>query len=567
MKKTRDEKLHDKFVEKMSSFLKEGINKDIADSFHRGQNSYLRLDRLESSSFDESWIKAIEDVIFDLSEIVKNPRENTKTTGDITPVELAKKTTGESVQHLASHTQYIKEVDDLGNVVPSKILSFTKEDNILTYENRFIATFIRKLMLFVEKRYEFALRFSRLHDEEILFLKSKSTVEGADVEIETKVRVSSSSETATAKENSAYFARIAEIREYILYLYNSPFMKAFKTEHNVRNPILRTNIIRKNPKYRHCYEVYRYIESYSTLGVSYKMDEQYSLFSEEELRKLDYTLVASYLSVRGKDKSVETKGSVKEYKPRILTSLDDEAFLYGPYLRGPIEFVRVDEGYREYLRRLSSQELPAHPTKAEKAYYADEYQAKRDEKEFEKEADALLRRKEKEARDFEKKADEIEAERLDQKKRCEELVGVLLEKEQHDYLTRIRREIVMVGKAASEGKEFDPKSLPERFLTSYDEDLTDGETAPFEGGALRPYTMEELDKANKKAAQIDENSPQNPPKKQTDPAKGRFILKTVRGYYAGKEKYSQEEKDAMVFTDFAAALSMKERIGGKVIKR
>ena len=152
MKKTRDEKLHDKFVEKMSSFLKEGVNKDIADSFHRGQNSYLRLDRLESSSFDESWIKAIEDVIFDLSEIVKNPRENTKTTGDITPVELAKKTTGESVQHLASHTQYIKEVDDLGNVVPSKILSFTKEDNILTYENRFIATFIRKLMLFVEKR-------------------------------------------------------------------------------------------------------------------------------------------------------------------------------------------------------------------------------------------------------------------------------------------------------------------------------------------------------------------------------------------------------------------------------
>ena len=56
-----------------------------------------------------------------------------------------------------------------------------------------------------------------------------------------------------------------------------------------------------------------------------------------------------------------------------------------------IEFVRVDEGYREYLRRLSSQELPAHPNKAEKAYYADEYQAKRDEKEFEKERQQLLK--------------------------------------------------------------------------------------------------------------------------------------------------------------------------------
>ena len=51
--------------------------------------------------------------------------------------------------------KYIKEVDEYGNVIPSKLLSMYADDDIHTYENRFIATFIRKLVLFVEKRFEY----------------------------------------------------------------------------------------------------------------------------------------------------------------------------------------------------------------------------------------------------------------------------------------------------------------------------------------------------------------------------------------------------------------------------
>ena len=445
--KSRDKKLYEEYVGMMKSILKNQDEKEIIAGLSRGKNKYLRLDRVESSSFDSSWIDRIEGVIYDLGEIVKNPRQNTKSTSDLSPIELAKKINGESVQHLASHTQYIKEVDEFGNVVPSKILSFSNEDNILTYENRFIATFIRKLMLFVEKRYEFALHFAELHDEEVLYLKNHSFIGSSEIEIETKVKVKSVSDTDVSQLNSKYFHRISEMRNYILYYYNSPFMRLFKTENNVRNPILQTNIIRKNLKYHHCYEVYRYIESYSQFGVSYRMDEKYSDFTPAELKELHYSLYASYLALQGKDKSKNTKGAVKEYKPRILTSSDDEEFIYGPYLQGPVQFVRVDEGYRKYLERLLPKDLPLHPTKREREYYEDEYQARKDIKEFDKERDALIRRKERDERRFNKVAEDIVEMRSKAASDLARREKEVIQKEETDILNAIRAEIVATAHA------------------------------------------------------------------------------------------------------------------------
>ena len=347
----------------MRKIIKGDRESEIFASLAHGKNSYLRLDRIESSSFDRRWIDMIEDVIFDLGDIIANPRLNTKVEGNLVPVELARKTNAESVQHLASHTQYIKEVDEYGNVIPSKLLTIVADDDIKTYENRFIATFVRRLVLFIEKRYEFVSKFAELHNEEILYFKNKSVVDGATVEIETKIKVSHKSDDKLSLESNAYVAKIKELRDYILYFYSSPFMKALKTEKDVRNPIIQTNIIRKNPKYHHCYEVYRFIETYEHLGVSYQMDENYSLFTNDEMNELNQTLFANYITLKGKDRSKEAKVDSKIYKPKVLTSLDDESFVYGPLLSGPISFVRVDEPYQEYLDSKLKKDLPEKPSK------------------------------------------------------------------------------------------------------------------------------------------------------------------------------------------------------------
>ena len=492
MKKETQRQINRTYHTRIKNMLKGSTEREIFESLAAGKNTYLRLDRLQSSSFDVSWIEEIENVIFDLGEIIANPRQNTKTVGNIVPVELARKTGAESVQHLASHTQYIKEIDEYGNVIPSKIMTMVSEDDLHTYENRFIATLVRRLLLFVEKRYEIVSEFAELRNEEILMFKNKSVVNGAEVEIETKVKVSYKSDDEQALKSNAYIERIAQIREYILYFYNSQFMRQLKTERDVRNPILQTNIIRKNPKYHHCYEVYRFIETYDRLGVNYKVDENYSIFNEEELNELNHTLFANYITLRGKDLSDNHKTNTRIYKPRILTSMDDEEFIYGPYLKGPISFVRVDEPYQDYLDSKLRKDLPLHPTKKEKEYYADEYEARRENKEDLKEKNNLLKRKNKELLAFEKSVQKILKEREEARLKLLELEKQIISKEESELLAKAREEIIAASRM--DQKQVDEalvKQEEERKLAEIRESIAHTKVVEPSHPESKPVTYEE----------------------------------------------------------------------------
>ena len=469
----------------MRSLTRAGRERDILAALASGKNTYMRMDRLESSSFDSSWIDEIEGVIFDLGQIISNPRLNTKAEGTIVPVELARKTSAESVQHLASHTQYVKEIDEYGNVVPSKIMTMINEDDVKTYENRFIATFVRRLILFIEKRYEFVSNFAELHDEQVLMFKNKSIVDGAEVEIETKIRINHKSDDEVSLKSNEYVERIRQMRQYILYYYNSDFMKKFKTEKDVHNPILQTNIIRKNPLYHHCYEVYRFIERYEHLGVHYKVDEQYSVFNAQEIAEINNTLFANYITLKGKERSQVSKGSVKQYKPKIITSPDDDAFVYGSLYAGPIEFLRTDKAYQDYLDNKVRKDIPPRPTKREKEYYAEEYEVKAQVKEDLKQKNELIKRKTKEINAFNKAAIKIEQERELARLALLEQEKQVIKQEEDDLLTAARNEIIAASIADQDDarkEEFRSKikaikvvepSHPKQKAVTYDEAVLD----------------------------------------------------------------------------------------------
>ena len=86
----------------------------ISSDLKEGKNMYLRFNRTEKSSYDMTWVKRIEDAIPSIDEIIKNPKITTKTVTNVVPIELAKKTTSESIQHLATHSQYVKDIDKDG---------------------------------------------------------------------------------------------------------------------------------------------------------------------------------------------------------------------------------------------------------------------------------------------------------------------------------------------------------------------------------------------------------------------------------------------------------------------
>lgn len=456
---TNNEKLYKKYLQKMESLHRQNnVSKDIFNAFLNGKNSYLRLTRSESSHFDPSWIKVIEDCLYDLGDIVNNPKQVTKTESDIVPVELAKKINGESVTHLASHTQYIKDITDSGDVVPSKILSHFNEDDIHTYENRFIATFIRRLVLFIQKRYDFVLKTIPDYVDEVMIIKNSTVVNGQTVDIETKIRVKKESDDDVSVAAKAYAERIKTMMEYVVYYYNSPFMKKLKTEKDVRKPILQTNIIRKNPKYRKCYETFTFIEKYDSLGVTYKVDEKYTNFTQKDREEINNLFLSSYLAMKDTTNYNKVKTNNKVYKPKIRSSIDDEHFVFGELYKGPIEFVRVDEEYRKYLQSQIRTDLPQHPTRVEKEYYADDYRRNREIKEELKEIERLLARKQREIAKFEKQIAKIIAEREREEAELARLMLLAKEEEEQRRIELKRQEII----AAAKQKEEEMRELLEK---------------------------------------------------------------------------------------------------------
>jgi len=400
------QKLQRKFVNRTKSIFDEKNGRDIFDTISRGKNSYLRMDRYESSFMDLSWIKEVEDCIPELEQIVNNPRRVIATTSDVVAVEKARKTTNESVIHLASHTQFVKEVKEDGEVIPSKILNISNEDYFIIYENKFIATLIRHLLSFVEKRYQYIVNFAPLKDAEVLYMKSNSIIDGCEAEIETKIKFTKPPSDDYSEKSKIFLLRIEEVRKHLRFFANSEFMRLLRNERDVRNPILQTNIIRKNPIYRKCYRLWLFLEKYVKSGIDVKVEERVSQLSKKEIKELNEVLFANFIALKGKEPSKEiASDKERTYSPHILNTLDDDVFIFGPYYDGPLEFIRVDQKYLDFINR--PKEVDAHPTKAVAEYNKDEYEKNKEIRETAKEIEALKRRREAEAKAYLKATQEL----------------------------------------------------------------------------------------------------------------------------------------------------------------
>lgn len=412
--------------------------KDILNCLKTGSNSFLRVSRTENTAFDMSWIKEIEKAIPSIDEIIKNPRINTKNVTNVVPIELAKKTNSESIQHLATHSQYVKEIDENGDVIPSKILNIEAEDNYLTYENKFIATLIRRLVIFVEKRYEYIIKYSPLKDYDIMYVKNRSVINGVEYIVESKVIASKISESQSDKNISGheFVKKVNLIRKYIKYFYASSFMKKFKNEKNVRSPIIQTNIIRKNPRYRKCYELYKFIERYDKLGVNFLIKEDYKDFDEKTKKEMYNLTLANVLTLKGNDAKYKIKSKKKIKKPKVLTTVDDDVFTFYPIGEDP-EFIRVDEKYLDY-KSANTETLKKKPKMPERKFAIGNYLKKGKVDKDKKRRDELLKRKKAEAIQFEKEQKLLLAEQEKEIARQKALLEKEEERRRQDELEKAR---------------------------------------------------------------------------------------------------------------------------------
>ena len=416
--------------------------KELYTALSNGQNSYLRFDRFESSAMDMTWVKQIEEAIPDLNEIVNNPKRTIQTLAEVVEIEKVKKTSRESVQHLASHSQFVKTIDEDGNVTPSKILNVYNDDFFAIYENKFVATLLRRLFIFVEKRYDYIIHQATLRDVEMLYFKNKTNIDGSEIEIETKIRYSKPSLDDADEKLAKMIKRINDIRRYLRFFGNSEFMRILHRERDVRNPILQTNIIRKNPKYRHCYHLWQFINSYNEAGVEVKVEENFSKLTEEDLKEINKVLVMNFLTLKGRDAPKE-EAKPKIYRPRILRTYDDEMYNPGPSFDAPVEFIRVDEKYRQYMDTL--RDLNPHPTRAYQEYMKDEYAENKFKREDTAQTESLIKRSENEFKKYEKNQEELIQKEKEDWEMISDLAEQAIQEEQEERLQNLRDQLAYKG--------------------------------------------------------------------------------------------------------------------------
>ncbi|MBQ7728268.1 MAG: hypothetical protein IJT60_06825 [Clostridia bacterium] len=306
-----------------------GIYAEIADALAGGNATVKLSKKLMLRSIDEIWINTIEDCLVALDELIRNPSRFIEETEEVLPIELTKKITSRSVQHLSQHTDYISKVEG-DTVTPSKILNVFRDDSMMTYENKFLNTIINRLYYFVHKRYEIGKKQGV--DESVTEMSFEDTFLHGEMRGNVKISVQLSEKVYEKPDvkNTTYsqglWARVEKLDKITASYLQSDFAKHMGRAF-IKPPVMRTNAIRKNKYFRQCLALWEFIESYDDSGYGLVIDEKLEDLSLDYIRQIYTGAATQYLlfrhNVRGDyDVEKELASSVTpEFSPQIVSEI------------------------------------------------------------------------------------------------------------------------------------------------------------------------------------------------------------------------------------------------------
>ncbi|HOP57666.1 MAG TPA: hypothetical protein PLH02_05970 [Bacillota bacterium] len=321
-----------------------GVNKqdDFARMFlnliKSGNTTLYQKERRERRIFDDSWMDSVEGAIPVIDKLTRNPREILKKVNLVVPVERAKHIDQDTVKHLAQNTHLIKDVDEEGNVIPSKVLTYFNESDLGTYENRFLRSFVDKLYTFIEKRYDLVVQ--KMHTEYVNYLNIKSEVEWEESTIEFDITMRLNEiikKDEIDMKNQELFDRMTKIRRNITIFKMSDFMQEMKKFSPVTPPIMKTNLIMKNQDFRQCYYLWVLMDQVDRIGYDIDIFERDVEFDEGYMSGIENMLMVLYSTVANNqnDEFVIAQNEPYEYRkikrPRIKKTDQNDQYVQPGY--------------------------------------------------------------------------------------------------------------------------------------------------------------------------------------------------------------------------------------------
>ena len=454
-------KWYDQFEILTEVFDSDELYQALDSLLNSSRNTFAFNRKIMEKAIDVSWVEAIEKGILHVDNFLRNPRRTIEDVEEIVPIALSRKTTVESVKHLAQHTDLIQSIDKkTGKITPSKILNIHKEESLMTYENKFVNTLVDRLYIFINTRYEKLAQVSR--DEEVFTLGYDTVVDdgaGGKMKIDVKIETVDSLDSYDANGYTVW-QRVEKLKTAIEGYKGSELCRTLGNTY-IRPPVMRTNAIMKNVDLKACLTLWQYIESYDKVG--YEINVQNTAMQPQaeyvddfyKLVVLNLLLFRTYNNNDSTDKMKELKTSTsKPLAPKFIKKFDKElAADYSVSSETTAGYIAAEGTFR-FEKRLPVDlnvmfEQLSEVIKIETAYLAELEQTRQEEEK---------RRQEEEARLAEQKR--IEEARL------AELERIRIEKEEEE---RRVQEMLEKKRAEQEAEERERQRLEEERLARLEE--------------------------------------------------------------------------------------------------
>lgn len=278
--KPTEEELSDKavsqFYEAFYSCIenaKSPLGDFLFNELQQGEKTIYNKTVRETKIFDGNFLDVVIGAYPSLLKICRDPKKTLAYMQEVVAMEKAKKVDSESIRHLASHTQYIRDINEQNEVIPSKILSTYAEDNIGIYENRFIKSLINRVIVFLDTRLKLMdENLESISADEIRY-KNNIKLSHRKIDLEMNIKISNEilDETQKARE---LFDKTKNALDKYRALKGTGLYQAVAKFKDVVPPIMKTNIILHNPDFKIAYNLWIYIDRTTEVGYNVQSDEK-----------------------------------------------------------------------------------------------------------------------------------------------------------------------------------------------------------------------------------------------------------------------------------------------------
>ncbi len=254
---------------------------EVKEKFLDNVDSRLEVkNKFKKVIYDYSWLTKMEDTMYYLDNIMRNPKKFIINEEEVVKVEKSKKVTVESIRHLTQHTSYIQEYNqETGEVKPSKILNINKEEDYDMYENRFIYTLLINMKMFISRVSDACINGSSIYSSKNIKYSATTTYNSERIGIDVSLNsLDNQNLSPTSETGLSISQRIEKIRLQLANFMNSDLIKKLEKAHVslVRSPIKRTNVILKNPNFQKAMESWSFLEAYDFNNVfEQNVDDEY----------------------------------------------------------------------------------------------------------------------------------------------------------------------------------------------------------------------------------------------------------------------------------------------------